>query len=268
MLKNIFIFLSISTLIVIGFGFSNYTTGAKRYVQSFVPSRIVEVFAEPSYFDSPPKYITIDSLHYSLHKASFKTLKSTLKTKYKNAKNNEEKNIVLTESADLLFSNLADSLIPYWYGTPWDYNGISQKPGSGQIACGYFVFTLLRDAGVKLPRIKMSQAASEQAIKSLVPKEHIKRFSNIPLATFIEKIKTWGNGFYIIGLDNHVGLYQVTDEESWFIHSTVIYPSCVIKEKAETSLALDFSSYRVIGKLSNNHFLTKKWLFDEFIVLN
>ena len=35
----------------------------------------------------------------------------------------------------VLYQTMADSLIPFWYGTPWDYNGISQKPGNGKIAC-------------------------------------------------------------------------------------------------------------------------------------
>ena len=78
---------------------------------------------------------------------------------------------------------------------------------------------------------------------------------------------TKGNGIYIVGLDNHVGLYQVKNEESWFCHSTVIYPSCVIKEKAAYSPALQYSSYRVVGKLSDYETLTKQWLLNEYINL-
>ena len=174
---------------------------------------------------------------------------------------------ILENASNFLYQNLTDSLIPYWYGTAWDYNGISQKPGKGKIACGYFVFTLLRDAGFRLPRVKMSQAASEQAIKSLVNSKQINRYSNISLEEFITKMKTKGNGIYIVGLDNHVGLYQVKNEESWFLHSTVIYPSCVIKEKAAYSPALQYSSYRVVGKLSDYETLTKQWLLNEYINL-
>lgn len=42
---------------------------------------------------------------------------------------------------------IIDSLMPCWYGTPWDFNGCTTEPGKGSIACGYFVSTVLRDAG-------------------------------------------------------------------------------------------------------------------------
>jgi hypothetical protein len=53
-------------------------------------------------------------------------------------------------------------LLPYWLGTTWNFNGTTQVPGEGSIACGYFVTTLLRDAGVKLERVKLAQMASEK----------------------------------------------------------------------------------------------------------
>ena len=31
---------------------------------------------------------------------------------------------------------VVDSLLPCWYGTPWDFNGITETPGQGKIACG------------------------------------------------------------------------------------------------------------------------------------
>ena len=63
--------------------------------------------------------------------------------------------------------NIAQQIVPHWIGTPWDFNGITQSPGKGKIACGYFVTTVLRDAGVKINRVKMAQCASETKINSL-----------------------------------------------------------------------------------------------------
>lgn len=267
MLKKILIALLIFSVLFTAISYSKLATGIKRKIDVVIPDKITEVFTEPNYIAKPPKYIINDSLHYYNQKKSFISLKNSLKSKYNKTSSSKDKDKVLKDASILLYSNLSDSLIPYWYGTPWDYNGISQKPGSGNIACGYFVFTLLRDAGFKLPRIKMSQSASEQAIKSIVPNSQIKRFSNVSITDFVSKMKAWGKGFYIIGLDNHVGLYQVTEDESWFIHSTVIFPSCVIKEKALVSPALDYTNYRVVGKLSDYNALTKKWLFSESISL-
>ena len=49
---------------------------------------------------------------------------------------------------------VAETIIPDWIGTKWDFNGISEKPQQGNIACGYFVTTVLRDAGLNLARSK------------------------------------------------------------------------------------------------------------------
>ena len=252
--------------IIIFFSFQKLPTGLKRKITAIVPEKVKETI-EPNYYNKVPSYLVNDSLHYFVQKNKIIKQKKQFKTTYLKAKTTSEKTKILENASNFLYQNLTDSLIPYWYGTAWDYNGISQKPGKGKIACGYFVFTLLRDAGFRLPRVKMSQAASEQAIKSLVNSKQINRYSNISLEEFITKIKTKGNGIYIVGLDNHVGLYQVKNEESWFCHSTVIYPSCVIKEKAAYSPALQYSSYRVVGKLSDYETLTKQWLLNEYINL-
>ena len=47
------------------------------------------------------------------------------------------------QASQLLFSNLADSVFPAWYGTKWDFNGHTNVPKEGLIACGYFVSTTL-----------------------------------------------------------------------------------------------------------------------------
>jgi hypothetical protein len=39
-----------------------------------------------------------------------------------------------------LFTNaVIKNIVPSWIGTAWDFNGISQTPQKGSIACGYFV---------------------------------------------------------------------------------------------------------------------------------
>lgn len=264
---KILVALVLGSITFLFFSFSSLSTGLKRRITNHIPTEIVEVVSEPNYFAEVPDYIINDSLHYFNEKTIINAKKKVLKKEYLAAKTTAEKQVVLDNASESLFTHLVDSIIPYWYGTPWDYNGISQNPGQGQLACGYFVFTLLRDAGVKLPRVKMSQAASEQAIKSLIPASKIKRYSNKSLTDFVAAMKTRGNGIYVLGLDNHIGFYQVDGDKSWFIHSTVIYPGCVIKEKAETSPALEYSNYRVAGKISDDNSFTKKWLFEEYMSL-
>ncbi len=102
-------------------------------------------------------------------------------------------------------TSVAETIIPNWIGTAWDFNGISQTPQKGTIACGYFVTTVLRDAGLNIARVKLAQCASEQMMLSLIQPKYVQRFSNIAMDNFIQKIQHQGYGLYIAGLDNHTG---------------------------------------------------------------
>lgn len=141
-------------------------------------------------------------------------------------------------------------LLPYWLGTTWSFNGTTQIPGQGSIACGYFVTTLLRDAGVKLERVKLAQMASEDMIKILCKKESIKRYHHTKIGDFISSVKKQGYGLYVVGLDLHTGFVLCdSSQQVYFIHSSGIPPYCVVKEDGLTSPLLINSAYRVLGKL-------------------
>lgn len=174
---------------------------------------------------------------------------------------------MLPIASDSISYLLGDSLAPYWIGTPWDYNGVSKKPQSGLIACGYFVYGLLEDAGFYLPRIKLSQATSEKSIKAIVSESHIKRFSNKEIDDFIASMLAWGEGIYLVGLDYHIALLQVKGTEVQMIHSSVYPPMSVVIEDAATSMALIHTQYRIVGKL-NNETTMKKWLNGSYFSLN
>ena len=66
---------------------------------------------------------------------------------------------------------IAETIITNWIGTKWDFNGVSEEQKKFTIACGYFVTTVLRDAGFQIARSKLAQCASEQMIRSLVQPE-------------------------------------------------------------------------------------------------
>lgn len=159
----------------------------------------------------------------------------------------------------IIFSQLiGEQLTPYWIGTPWDYNGITQIPNKGYIACGYLVTTLLRDAGVQINRVKMAQCASEQMISSLTTKKE--NYSKVSFTDFIAKVNSHGAGLSIIGLDNHTGFLYNDGKELYFIHSSFVGDGKVAKEPASENSILQHSSYKVVGYLSlDNHFL-QKWL--------
>lgn len=142
---------------------------------------------------------------------------------------------------------ITDSLLPCWYGTAWDFNGTTQTPQTGKIACGYFVTTTLRDAGMNIDRVKLAQCASEQLVKTTC--SGLQRFSNVPLEKFVAAVREKGFGLYITGLDNHTGFIFNDGTEVYFIHSGVLMPRCALKEKALESATLRNSNYRVLGRV-------------------
>lgn len=155
---------------------------------------------------------------------------------------------------------VAETIIPSWIGTEWSFNGVSEQPQQGSIACGYFVTTVLRDAGLVLARTKLAQCASEQMIVSLIQPKYVQRFSNALMENFIAAIEQQGYGLYIVGLDNHTGFIYNDGTLIYFIHSTFVGTRSVQKEPAAGSIVLRSSKYRVIGKLSADEKVLERWM--------
>lgn len=151
-------------------------------------------------------------------------------------------------AADIL--SAFDALYPYWLGTRWDFNGTSQVPGEGQIACGYFVTTMIEDMHIPINRIQMAQCASEEMIMNQIESSYITRYNAVEHDTLFSFIRQHADRLYIIGLDNHTGFIRKDHEGVWFIHSSGRFPFRVIKENAETSKTIRNSKYKVLGCLS------------------
>jgi hypothetical protein len=172
----------------------------------------------------------------------------------------ENKQEVLEKARRVFVSSIDQNIFPFWYGTDWDFNGATETPREGRIACGYFITTVLRDAGLRLSRVSLAQQASENIIKSLTTASFIKRFHNTPIEKFVDEVKKSGAGLYIVGLDIHVGFILNNGEEIYLVHSSYVEPKEVIREKAAESPILSSSKYRVIGKISADDQLMTKWL--------
>jgi hypothetical protein len=202
---------------------------------------------------------------YKDAKSMIESKRRELTSLYNQAVSNPSRDSVIEEARSFIIESIYNELFPHWYGTEWDFNGTTEVPGSGMIACGYFVSTILRDAGFKVERYKLAQQASENITISLATEEHIKRFSNTPINGFIDSVKQWGSGLYVVGLDIHVGFIINSGSEVYFIHSSYMHPLCVVKERASESKALTVSNLRVLGKISADDHLIEKWLFGKKI---
>ena len=176
-----------------------------------------------------------------------------------------EQTAVIAEARTLLTKSINEDLFPAWYGTGWDFNGTSEVPQQGKIACGYFVSTVLRDAGLKVERVRLAQQASENIILSLTTDPFVKRFRRVPIGEFVNAVKDSGPGIYIVGLDVHVGFIVNTGSDVYFIHSSYAEPYVVLKEKAIESGILASSKYRVLGNISADERLIRDWLAGKAI---
>lgn len=156
-------------------------------------------------------------------------------------------------------------LFPYWYGTFWSFHGTTQTPGRGTIACGYFVTTVLRDAGLKLNRSQLAQMLSEEMIRTLVQKPHIQTFSNVSISDFVKAIQKSGKGLYVVGLDSHTGFIVHDNAGVRFVHASGAVPFCVVREEALSAFILKKSRYRIVGKISDDEQVLRNWLQSAFV---
>jgi len=183
--------------------------------------------------------------NYSLLKASILKEKDSLK--------------INTASKNRFNVLLADSIFPYWYGTKWDFNGHTEEPRNGLIACGYFVSTTLRDMGMKINRYKIAQKASADIVKTFCDYSKIKRYQSVEDAlSFMDGLED--GEICIVGLSYHVGFLMRKDEKNYFIHSSYVGSSAVESEIAEDSSVLAGSDVYVIGQLNGSDHFMKMWL--------
>ncbi len=197
---------------------------------------------------------------YAARIAAIDQTRRALAVRYRRAGSKTERGRVLNEAREAFATAVASRLAPLWFGTPWEFYGTTEAPGEGTIACGYFVSTVLRDAGLRVERVRMAQQAAENIIKSLTGERYIRRFSDRPLDQFVAAVEAMGDGLFVVGLDYHVGMLSVRGGSAWFLHSTSSGCSCALEERARDSGDLAASRYRVIGKISDDDRLILKWL--------
>jgi hypothetical protein len=215
----------------------------------------------------PPSFeraATPNNLNYNETLAQIEAKRFSLAMRFRTA-GPTERTTLIKEARTLVTQSVYNDLFPAWYGTAWDFNGTSETPQQGKIACGYFVSTVLRDAGWKVERVRLAQQASENIILSLTTNPFVKRFRRVPVDKFVAAVEDWGSGIYIVGLDVHVGFIVNTGADVYFIHSSYVDPYKVIKEKAIESSVLASSNYRVLGNiLADDGFITN-WLEGKAI---
>lgn len=167
------------------------------------------------------------------------------------------------DSIKAAFTNhLVNRIIPHWYGTPWSFGGHTATPNQGEIACGYFISTTLRDMGIKLNRYKLAQKSPIDEAKVISCGSPINSIIQENPEKAIEEIhKLTKEGLHFIGFDTgHVGYLLKQKGQLFLIHSNYYSPVSVCLERIEDSRAFkSFTKFHIVD-ISNNDVLIQRWL--------
>lgn len=208
--------------------------------------------------------LTFSLTNYSDTKTNIEKERKTLKTKYLSSEN---KTNTLSEARLKLTDFLYQDIINHWYTTKWSFEGHTETPKQGTIACGYFVSTTLRDVGFHLNRYKLAQKSPEDEAKVIACGTAIEKLQNISKQELKKYFLKQKDGIYFIGLDFHVGYIYINNQEVYFIHSNYIDNKGVMKETVENSKAIVSSQYFIVS-ITHNDNLIKKWLLKEIVTTN
>lgn len=155
---------------------------------------------------------------------------------------------------------LVSELVPYWYGLDWDFEGHTNSPDSGTIACGYFVSTTLKHMGLNLNRYRLAQQAALNEVRSLAISSKLVRKYVYHKDLTTTLLKDFDDGLYIVGLDCHVGYLLKKEKKLYFIHSSYLDPVKVVIEEADHSEAWHSTELYYFAPISGNQKLMKRWL--------
>lgn len=206
----------------------------------------------------------LDSLQLGINfkpKGDYNTIQQTIQQdRAYFAKQFQQNNTKAIDSAsNYLYHKLLNELVPHWYGTVWDFNGHTNIPNDGVIACGYFVSTTLKHLGFQLNRYKMAQQGGTNEAITLQARAELKTFRNISQTALKTKLNNiYKDGVYFVGLSNHVGYILIKNKELYFLHSSYCDNKVVI-EKAATSLCFQSDIY-VFAEITTNRKLIQKWI--------
>jgi len=169
-------------------------------------------------------------------------------------------------AARLTLEEELPKLMRCWLGTPWDFNGTCKTPGSGKIACGYYVSTVLRDAGFSVERIRLAQQPSQNIIGTFLPRNEMHVRTRTSYDDFLKQVIDRGPGIRIVGLDTHVAFLVVTPEDDiHFIHSSGGAAKSVVDQDRDHAYVLRASKYRVTGNITGSDGVQHNWLTNTHL---
>ncbi|MDP2272010.1 MAG: hypothetical protein Q8N23_07625 [Archangium sp.] len=163
-----------------------------------------------------------------------------------------------------LLAYFENSAFPAWKGTTWNFYGTTITPREGTIACGYYVTTVLEQAGFHLQRVRLAQQASAYVVSTLARGTRVEWIRPAGNAEAVEEIRhRFGDGLFVIGFDYHVGFLRLEGERAAFCHSSFIDPGSVTCEDPVPSGAFVSRTYVVADALNDQ--VLEDWLLGRTI---
>lgn len=205
-----------------------------------------------------------DAARYEVLVEELGRWRGELSEKYKKAAGKEAK-VEIERDARTILELVLPEMMRCWLGTPYDYEGTAEKPGGGVVACGYFVSTVLRDAGFRVNRYKLAQQPSENIMRTFLPAKKCELRVGMEYERYMEWVEGHEEGIYLIGLDTHVGFIVNRPGGMGFFHSSAIRGVGVVEESSAGAGALRRSRWRMLGGLSGEPEVIRKWLEGDKI---
>jgi hypothetical protein len=179
--------------------------------------------------------------------------------------NLRDKNLSHDSLSVVFTSILVDKIIPYWYGTHWSFDGHTTEPQKGEIACGYFISTVLTDTGLNMNKYKFAQQLPINEAKTFSFEENVLILEDFTRAEhFSSLLKNTKDGVYFIGFgETHVGFLLRKKEHFFLLHSKYENAEGVKIESLEESNMFSGHSKLCLSPISDNPKLLQKWLQKE-----
>lgn len=208
-----------------------------------------------------------DPERYAVLVSELTRWRNELASRYRKSQSSAERSAV-EHDARVILEHTLPAMMRCWLGTPWDFNGTAPKPGGGRIACGYFVATVLQDAGFQVNRYQLAQQPSGNILRSFLEKNDCVLSVGQPYEPFADSLQSARPGIYLVGLDTHVAFLVVNSEGFRFIHSSGSQPWCVVDEGREQAGVLQRSNWRMLGNLTADSKVMQTWLKAEKITVH
>lgn len=167
------------------------------------------------------------------------------------------------KDARVILELVMPEMMRCWLGTPYDFNGTAEKPGGGKVACGYFVSTVIRDAGFRVDRYKLAQQPSENIMLTFLDSENCLLKVGQDFESYAKWVEGMEPGVYFMGLDSHVGFIVNGSEGTRFYHSSGWQKRGVVNEAGNKAGALRHSNWRMIGGFTADPVVIRTWLGGE-----